>query len=232
MTDRRAPRRDAAENRAALLEAARILLNQDPSTSLDAIATYAGLSRRTVYGHFPNRDALLAALAENGTRRVVDAVAAVDDPDPVARLALIAAAAWDDVASIRVATMTTLSSDRLPIVERGLAPLRERIASTLAEGAGRGLRDDIPAARLARVVEDAVIALFPTTIRDGLDVDAGRDLVVRVALGVVGVGAADTAALLAARPEITAPRPHVDELWPPTAAIAIVPEPAEEGHRR
>jgi AcrR family transcriptional regulator len=226
MTDSRAPRRDAAENREALLEAARVLLNRDPATSLESIATYAGLSRRTMYGHFPNRDALLAALAETGTRRVVEAVAAVDHADPVVRLALIAAAAWDHVAAIRAMTVMTLSSGRMTIVERGLAPLRLRIADTLTEGAGRGLRDDIPPARLARIVEDAVIALFPTTIRDGLDADSGRDLVVRIALGVVGLGAADTAALLAEHPEITAPRPRVDELWPPTAAIPVIRERA------
>ena len=69
----RAPRSDAAKNRAALLDAARSELNRDPDASLDTIAAAAGLSRRAVYGHFPSRDALIAELAQlrcrSGRRR-------------------------------------------------------------------------------------------------------------------------------------------------------------------
>ncbi|MBI5161838.1 MAG: TetR/AcrR family transcriptional regulator [Micrococcales bacterium] len=223
MTASRAPRRDAAENRSALLDAARGLLNRDPAASLEAIASAAGLSRRTVYGHFPTRDALLAALAERGTTRVVASVAGIADADPVARLALIAAAAWDEVAAIRVMTMTTLASSRAAIVDDGLAPLRHRLAEAIAEGSAAGrLRNDMPAARVARLVEDAVVASFPLTIREALDADAGRLLVVRVALGVAGLGWREVAALLDARPDIVAPRPREEALWPPTDALRTV----------
>ena len=58
----RAPRSDAAKNRTALLDAARVELNRDPDASLDTIAAAARLSRRSVYGHFPSRDALIAEL--------------------------------------------------------------------------------------------------------------------------------------------------------------------------
>lgn len=62
-TRTRAPRRDAASNREALLDAARAILNRDPEASLDTIAAAAGLTRRAVYGHFPSRNTLLAELA-------------------------------------------------------------------------------------------------------------------------------------------------------------------------
>src|SRR6516165_8360772 len=61
----RLPRRShARSNHARILAAAREELSRDPDTSLDEIARAAGVVRRTLYGHFPNRQALLAALAE------------------------------------------------------------------------------------------------------------------------------------------------------------------------
>ena len=56
-------RRHARSNRARLLAAARTELSRDPDVSLDEIARAAGVVRRTLYGHFPNREALIDALA-------------------------------------------------------------------------------------------------------------------------------------------------------------------------
>ena len=219
-------RKDAEENREALLDAARVLLSQDATASMESIATAAGLSRRTAYGHFATRDALLEALAERGTARVVAAVEAVDHPDAAVRLALIAAAVWDDLASIRAVTVMTLTSSRVAVVDRGLAPLRARLVATIRDGAATGsLRGDMPADRVARLVEDAVIATFPLTLRERLDADEGRLLVVRVALGAAGLGWREQATLLDAHPEIASPRPRTDPLWPPTGAITAVPAP-------
>jgi AcrR family transcriptional regulator len=41
----RAPRRDATENREAILAAAKTVLNRDPKAPLEAIAIEAGLTR-------------------------------------------------------------------------------------------------------------------------------------------------------------------------------------------
>ncbi|MES2169657.1 MAG: helix-turn-helix domain-containing protein, partial [Actinomycetota bacterium] len=101
-TSTRAPRRDATENRGALLDAARALLNRDPSASLEAIAAEAGLSRRSVYGHFANRDDLLSELVTLGSQRVAGTLDGVSHPDPVVRLALIGARLWREVESVRV----------------------------------------------------------------------------------------------------------------------------------
>ena len=75
------PRRDAVENRAALLAAARVMLNRDPDSSLEAIAAEAGLSRRAVYGHFPTRDDLLREVASLGAERITAALADTADDD-------------------------------------------------------------------------------------------------------------------------------------------------------
>ncbi len=61
------PRRShARSNRVRLLAAAREELGRDPDASLDEIARAAGVVRRTLYGHFPNREALIDALADRG----------------------------------------------------------------------------------------------------------------------------------------------------------------------
>jgi len=228
MATPRAPRRDAAENRELLLDAARTLLSLDPAASLEAIAVEAGLSRRAMYGHFPNRDALLEALARRGTQMVLDAVASVDDPDPLVRLALVATAAWDHIEHVRTLTSATVRSPRAAIVDDGLQPLRARLVTTIEQGVRDGvIRDDIPADRLARLLIDVVIAVFTETTRSDIDIDGGRELVAAMTLSTLGLSASESAALLGENPQITAPRPRVDSLWPPTEAIRI-PQSATE----
>lgn len=56
-------RRDAQHNRAHILEVARQAFGNDSvDVSMDAIAKLAGVGAGTLYRHFPNKDALLAAL--------------------------------------------------------------------------------------------------------------------------------------------------------------------------
>jgi AcrR family transcriptional regulator len=65
----RRPRRDAIENRADIIAAATDLFARDPHASVDAIARSAGLSRRALYGHFDDRDALVGAVVAIGAQR-------------------------------------------------------------------------------------------------------------------------------------------------------------------
>ncbi|MEU1981893.1 helix-turn-helix domain-containing protein [Nocardia sp. NPDC019395] len=62
----RRPRADVQRNRAALLEAAqRQFLRFGVGTSLEAVAKEAGVGPGTLYRHFPNREALLAAVLQS-----------------------------------------------------------------------------------------------------------------------------------------------------------------------
>ena len=59
----RQPRKDAAANRARVLDAATELVRREgEKVPMAAIAQLAGVGVGTVYRHFPNRDALLGAL--------------------------------------------------------------------------------------------------------------------------------------------------------------------------
>jgi AcrR family transcriptional regulator len=66
------PRSDARENRAAILEAARLALDESGEISLNAVAKAAGVANATLYRHFPTREALVLGVY----RGVVDDVAA------------------------------------------------------------------------------------------------------------------------------------------------------------
>jgi AcrR family transcriptional regulator len=55
-------RADARRSIDAILSAARTVLGERPDASMEDIAAAAGLTRQTVYAHFPSRDALIAAL--------------------------------------------------------------------------------------------------------------------------------------------------------------------------
>jgi AcrR family transcriptional regulator len=55
-------RSDARRSIDAILNAARIALGERPDASMEEIAAAAGVTRQTVYAHFPSRDALIGAL--------------------------------------------------------------------------------------------------------------------------------------------------------------------------
>jgi AcrR family transcriptional regulator len=57
-------RADAQRSIEAILNAARALLGERPDASMEEIATAAGVTRQTVYAHFPSRDALIGALLQ------------------------------------------------------------------------------------------------------------------------------------------------------------------------
>ncbi|MDW6020824.1 TetR/AcrR family transcriptional regulator [Mesorhizobium sp. BAC0120] len=66
----RRPRADAARNREKLLDAASAVVAETGELSLAAVAARAGVGIGTLYRHFPNRDALLAALYRNEVDRL------------------------------------------------------------------------------------------------------------------------------------------------------------------
>lgn len=74
-TSSRNQRSDARRSRARILEAAIRVLNRDPEASLETIAASAGVTRQTVYAHFPSRHHLLTGVLDRITE---EAVAAMD----------------------------------------------------------------------------------------------------------------------------------------------------------
>jgi AcrR family transcriptional regulator len=71
MTPRDGSRADL--NRRRILDVALVELLRDPDASMDQIARAAGVVRRTVYGHFPSREALISALLDGAVEMVAAA---------------------------------------------------------------------------------------------------------------------------------------------------------------
>ena len=89
---RRRQRADAQQSITAILRAAPEALNANPAASVEDIATAAGVTRQTVYAHFPSRDALIEAVTERATAEVAAAfdTAGLDEaPPPVALTRLL-----------------------------------------------------------------------------------------------------------------------------------------------
>jgi len=189
MTPTTRTRRDATENRVALLDAARVVLNRDPDASLETIATEAGLSRRSVYGHFANREELLRELIARGAGTVGSALQAIDHPDPVVRLALVAAHFWSEVRDIRLMTVIAVRGPLKQYSDESLRPMRETVLATITAGVDAGsVRSDIPAPLLARLVEDNLIAVLDESNSHPLDDAAGHRLAILTILGTLGFG--------------------------------------------
>jgi AcrR family transcriptional regulator len=225
----RGPRRDAAENRAALIQAAATLLNRDPSASLEAIAAEAGLSRRSVYGHFATRDALLAELAASGAARVnaamLSVAATLESPAPAVQLAAVGARLGQEVDPIRVMALHPLRGPQSRVAGGALEPLRSHVRAIVERGVASGrFRSDIEPGRLSRLIESAAISVLDEANRHDVPSDEGRRLVVLSVLAIAGFGHVQAAALfddVAAHTSITT---HTTQTSGTTETAVITPD--------
>lgn len=166
------PRRaDARRSRAAILDAALRLLNADPETRLETIAADAGVTRQTVYAHFPNRDTLLAAVVERVTEEVAAAMdAAEPDADSAADALLRLLAVSSEVAQRYPLLRKAFAGAAVPVEtdRRQHEPILDRIRAVIARGQNQGEFDgSLPAQWFATVtVELAHAAAY--------EADAGR----------------------------------------------------------
>jgi AcrR family transcriptional regulator len=89
-------RSDARRSIDAIHNAARTVLGEQPDASMEDIATAAGVTRQTVYAHFPSRDALIVALIEAARAEGLAAIdaARVDTAPPVDAIAHFLDISW------------------------------------------------------------------------------------------------------------------------------------------
>jgi AcrR family transcriptional regulator len=197
------PRKDAVENRAALLAAARDVLNADPDASLEAIATAAGLTRRSVYGHFANRDELLRELLSVGVTRVTAAFVVEPHADPVIDLCLIATTLWHEVESTRVMTLFAVRGPFKQQTVTALAAVRARALDDVRRGQTLGdIRDDVDARTLAHLLEEGILTVLDEATTEHLDDETVHGLLLRLVLGLLGLGWRDAAALIDSTPDL------------------------------
>lgn len=193
-------RKDAAANRAGILRAAAATLAIDPTASIDQIARAAGLSRRALYGHFDDRQALLSELISTGAQRFNVIASSVDEPHPPLALARLTAGLWAEAAHVQIAAALALDDTHLEHTAMALAPLRRTLAAIVRSGQDDGtLRTDIAAPTLARLIEEVARTVVSRT--DAASIGA-ENLAVRTLLSIAGLSWRDADDLLTAHPEI------------------------------
>ncbi|MBK3645501.1 MULTISPECIES: TetR/AcrR family transcriptional regulator [Streptomyces] len=190
MTTGSTSRADA--NRRRILDVALAELLRDPDASMDQIARAAGVVRRTVYGHFPNREALVGTLVDGAVEAVAAAHAAGREGtgDPAQALAGSVLAVWEVADRYRILVSLAQRSVTMQGIRERLAPVREASVALLREGLDRGVfSSPLPAPALAYVHEQLLFALMEA-VNDGLlpPQEAGRSAAV-TALTAAGVPA-------------------------------------------
>ncbi|MGN6302207.1 MAG: TetR/AcrR family transcriptional regulator [Angustibacter sp.] len=192
-------RADAVANRRAVLDAALDVLSAAPDASLGDVASRAGVSRRTVYGHFSSREELLAELAREVGAAASERLAAVpSSDDPLEGLA----------AFVHATSALVASHHRLADLSR--APgVREQV-SVATQAVRTRLRELVVAAQprldLRGAGPDAVVrlvramqwGLFDAVAQGEIAEEQAAVVATRSVLRALGVPAADVERLVAA----------------------------------
>lgn len=202
-TSPRVPRRDAQENRAALLDAARNVFNRNPNASLEAVAIEAGLSRRSVYGHFATRDELILELVTAGSKRIADALEGLSHPHPLTHLSLIASRLWLEVESVQVMAFVAVRGPLATHTASALGSVRDNLRRAIAAGCADGsMRTDVPVDRLARLVEGSALLVLEESVEHPITARDGHQLVMLMTLAAVGLSWTQASTFIAATPEL------------------------------
>jgi AcrR family transcriptional regulator len=133
-------RRDARDNREAILDAARDLFADSADVAMSKIARRAGVGQATLYRNFPNRGALAAEIIDEHVARIA-ALAAEHEGDPDAFFVLLRSLIDGMVNLYTLAVLARSDA----IADSHLKLGRQRIAELL-----RGPLRDAKAARAIR----------------------------------------------------------------------------------
>ena len=156
-----------ARTRRAIIESATAVLSRTPDASLGTIARAAGVGRTTVHRHFPDRDALVRAIADAAMDATRDAYAAahLDDGPPIDALARLVheLVALGDRFAFLLREPALVGDPAVDATEREMAaPIVVLIERGRASGA---LRDDLPATWVLEVLMAAVYAAWGAIAR-------------------------------------------------------------------
>ncbi|MEU1405639.1 TetR family transcriptional regulator [Streptomyces sp. NPDC005728] len=170
-------RRNARSNRARILATARQELGRNPDITLEELARASGVVRRTLFGHFPGRAALLEALAEEAAEAVQAAVA---DGPPVTEsaeraLARFSLSIWP--VGDRYRMLLALARRDLGVegVDEILKPARIRGTVIVEQGQREGVfHSHLPPAVLSAGLEAMTVALLEEVNTGAFEDDGTR----------------------------------------------------------
>jgi AcrR family transcriptional regulator len=176
----------ATRNVEAILDAAEELLRQHGHATISGVATQAGVSRVTVYAHFPTWEALLEAAVERAVRHTMAALARARPGEGPADKALerMIAAGWQYLGRYEAMAMAVSELLTPEAVTRTHHAAIHAIGALLRRGQAEGtFRTDLPAdwlmhasialmhecsdgVRAGRIDPDDAERIITTSIRD------------------------------------------------------------------
>jgi TetR/AcrR family transcriptional regulator, mexCD-oprJ operon repressor len=154
---------------AAILDgAARIFALQGEQASMNDVAAAAGVARATVYRYFPNREALLDALAAAAVGALESRLASarVDEVAPEEGIARVVRALVGLGDSFVLLARERPRSDPERLERALTQPLRRLFERAQADGE---IRDDITSARLTDALIGLVVGVLTSTPSLGVD---------------------------------------------------------------
>lgn len=170
-------RRNSRSNRARILATARRELGRNPDITLEELARASGVVRRTLFGHFPGRAALLEALAEEASETLRGAVAAGVKPSESAEraLAYFSLSMWpvgDRYRLLLALARRDLGAERVGEI---LTPARDAVTAILERGQRDGVfHTHLPPAVLSAGLEAMNVALLEEVNTGALEDDGTR----------------------------------------------------------
>lgn len=183
----RQQRADARRNAEAILDAATRCLARDPDASVGDIARAAGVGRVTLYGHFANRAALVAAVVDRAIAEADAALEAVDlEVDAVDAMVRLAEATWDITyryGALVVAGERVMSQEEMTAAHAGPRARTERLLER-GRAAGR-FRTDVPVSWQVTILH-AVTHAAATAVHHGeITAAEAPGMIAATMLGVV-----------------------------------------------
>ncbi|MFM9446848.1 TetR/AcrR family transcriptional regulator [Streptomyces acidiscabies] len=174
----------ADANRRRILDVALAELLRDPDASMDQIARAAGVVRRTVYGHFPSREALIATLVDGAVESVtaVHGAAREGSDDPAESCARSVLAIWTIADRYRLLVALAQRTVTMQGIRERLSPLRETTVQVIQLALDEGIFvSPLSASALAYVHEQILFGLMEAVNDGHLDTgEAGRSAAVTV----------------------------------------------------
>jgi AcrR family transcriptional regulator len=157
-------RAHAESNRARILAVASQELATNPDVTLEELAKAAGVARRTLYGHFAGRSALLEALAEEAAESVSRAVGdLVADPErPDVAFARFVLAIWPIADRYRLLLALARRDLGNEVIAAIVSPAALHAEAVLRQGQAAGIfQDQLPAPAL-----NAALAAFTFSLME------------------------------------------------------------------
>ncbi|RKT74575.1 TetR family transcriptional regulator [Saccharothrix variisporea] len=147
MTGEGRRRADAERNIEAILDAALDCISDQPDVNMTAIAKAAGVSRVTLYAHFPSRHDLVAHVLDRAVTTAAEVLdtETLDDDDPAEALTRLIRSGWQILAGHR--NLMTAAHDTLPPaqVRSFHNTVLRRVEKLITRGRRQGtFRTDLP----------------------------------------------------------------------------------------